>query len=181
MSNDSVENILPQESGSRPWFARRGAWLLLVASAVVLELTALGFQYGMGLDPCVMCIYERVAVFGLLLAGTIGVLHPGSAALRWAGYLTWAISAGWGLQLALRHVGIQIDKTASLGCSFAAEFPAWARLDEWFPAVFLPTGYCDDIQWQWMSLTMAQWMVVVFAVYLLILAEVLLTELRTPH
>ena len=181
MSRNPTDHAPPRQSGSQPWFARRWAWLLLIASAIALELAALGFQYGMGLDPCVMCIYERVAVFGLVLAGTLGFLRPSSAMLRWTGYLAWAISAAWGLQLALRHVGIQIDRTPALSCSFVAEFPTWARLDEWLPAVFLPTGYCDDIQWEWLSLTMAQWMVVVFALYLLTLAVVLLAEMRTAH
>ena len=46
------------------------------------------------------------------------------------------------------------------------------------PALFLPTGYCDDVQWQWLSLTMAEWMVVVFAIYLLTLAVVLIAGVR---
>ncbi|MCB1792281.1 MAG: disulfide bond formation protein B, partial [Gammaproteobacteria bacterium] len=37
---------------------------------------------------------------------------------------------------------------------------------------------CDDIQWQWLSLTMAQWMVVVFALYLISLAVVLVIDWR---
>lgn len=152
----------------------RMAWLLLAASALGLETAALWFQYGMGLDPCVMCIYERVAVLGLFVAGLLGALQPRIAIVRWAGYLVWAISAGWGLLLALEHVGFQTDKTAALNCSFLPNFPDWFRLEEWLPAVFLPTGYCDDVQWQWLSLTMAQWMVVVFAIYLLILGGVLI-------
>lgn len=157
---------------------RRSAWLTLAASAAGLEAAALWFQYGMGLDPCVMCIYERLAVIGLLLAGLLGALQPRLALLRWGGYVLWAVSAGWGLLLTLEHVGIQFDETGTLNCSFLPNFPSWFRLDEWLPAVFLPTGYCDDVQWEWLSLTMAEWMVVVFAVYLLILAGVLPREWR---
>ena len=43
----------------------RGAWLLLALTALALELTALFFQHVMGLKPCVMCIYERNALFGV--------------------------------------------------------------------------------------------------------------------
>lgn len=158
--------------------ATRTAWSMLALSAICLEITALWFQYGMGLDPCVMCIYERLAVFGLLLAGLLGLLAPRWWVMRTAGYLVWAASAAWGLRLTLEHVGIQVDKTAALSCSFSPDFPAWARLDEWLPAVFLPTGYCDDVQWEWLSLSMAEWMVVVFSVYLLILAVVVVGEGR---
>ena len=156
----------------------RVGWGLLAGSALLLEGSALWFQYGMGLDPCVMCVYERVALFGLMLAGLLGASYPRWLMVRLAGYLVWGISAAWGLLLALEHVGIQSDRTAALSCSFAPEFPAWAKLDEWLPSVFLPTGYCDDVQWEWLSLTMAEWVVVIFAGYLLVLAGVLYLELR---
>lgn len=156
----------------------RRAWLLFALTALGLEATALWFQYAMGLDPCVKCVYERVAVLGLVAAGVLGALYPRALLLRIAAYLLWLISAAWGLRLALQHVGIQDDPSTAFSCSFAAEFPTWAKLDEWLPAVFLPTGYCDDIQWQWLSLTMAQWMVVVFALYLIALAVVLVIDWR---
>ena len=154
------------------------AWWLLAASAASLEITALWFQYGMGLDPCVMCVYERLAVFGLFFAGLIGALGPRRAVLRWPGYLVWALSAGWGLLLALEHVGIQSDETGTLSCSFLPSFPSWLKLEEWLPALFLPTGYCDDVQWQWLGVTMAEWMVVVFAIYLVILLGVVVIEVQ---
>lgn len=154
------------------------AWWLLAASALALEVTALWFQYGMGLDPCVMCVYERLAVFGLFFAGLIGALGPRRAILRWPGYLVWALSAGWGLLLALEHVGFQSDETGTLSCSFLPNFPGWLKLEEWLPALFLPTGYCDDVQWQWLGVTMAEWMVVVFAIYLVILLGVLAIEVQ---
>lgn len=154
----------------------RRAWWLLAGSALGLELTALWFQYGMGLDPCVKCIYQRLAVMGLILAGVIGALYPRAVLMRLAGYLVWGLSAGWGLQQAMQHVDIQSDDGSAFSCNFFAEFPAWAKLDEWWPALFQPTGYCDDVQWEFLSLTMAQWMIVVFGVYLLILAVVLAVE-----
>lgn len=151
----------------------RRAWWLLALSALGLELAALWFQHGMGLDPCVKCVYERVAVLGLMFAGIVGALYPRALVVRLLAYSAWGVSAAWGLRLALQHADIQADTGNAFSCSFAAEFPAWAKLDEWLPAMFQPTGYCDDIQWQWLSLTMAEWMVVVFAIYLLILFAVI--------
>ena len=52
----------------------RRAWWLLALSALGLELTALWFQHGMGLDPCVKCVYERVAVLGLFKYHVTSVL-----------------------------------------------------------------------------------------------------------
>jgi len=157
----------------------RRAWWLLAGSALGLELTALWFQYGMGLDPCVKCVYQRLAVVGLILAGVVGSAYPRALVVRLAGYLVWGLSAGWGLQQAMQHVGIQSDDGSAFSCNFFAEFPSWAKLDEWWPAMFQPTGYCDDVQWQFLSLTMAQWMVVVFGVYLLILAVAIAIDIRS--
>ncbi len=145
---------------------RRWPWLLLAGTALGLELAALYFQYGLGLDPCVLCVYERTAVAGILLAGLLGAVAPRLAPLRWAALLLWAASAGWGLWLALRHVGIQLGEL-DLSCSYLADFPAWAPLDAWWPAVFRPTGFCEEIQWSFLGLSMPGWMAVIYGLYLL--------------
>ncbi|WP_334223985.1 disulfide bond formation protein DsbB [Thiosocius teredinicola] len=156
----------------------RFAWALLMLTALGLELAAVAFQYLLGLDPCVMCVYERLAVIGLIGAGLLGLINPRQSFLRILGYLVWAVSAGWGLALALEHVYLQRNPEAAMGCSFLPEFPDWMPLHEWIPTLFLPTGYCDDIQWQWLSLSMPEWMVVVFGTYLVVLGIVLVTEVR---
>ena len=89
---------IPTDCPPRQWAVNRGspqmAWLLLTVSAIALNWPRWAFSTAWT-RPCVMCIYERVAVFGLMLAGT-PVLRPSSAMLRWTGYLAWAISAAWG-------------------------------------------------------------------------------------
>ena len=50
---------------------KRSAWIFLAFSTFALESTALYFQYGMGLQPCVLCVYERLAMVGLFIAGFI--------------------------------------------------------------------------------------------------------------
>ncbi|MCM2679439.1 disulfide bond formation protein DsbB [Echinimonas agarilytica] len=144
----------------------RGSWLLLALSALVLESTALFFQHVMDLAPCVMCIYERVAMMGLIFAGLIGAINPKVLALRVVGYSMWAVSAIQGLLLSIEHVGYQFPKNPFIvTCGYQAEFPAWARLDDWFPSLFLPTGMCDEITWLFLNLTMPQWLIVCFGVY----------------
>ena len=155
-------------------------WFVLLASALGLEVAALGFQYLMHLEPCVLCVYERLAVGGILLAGLIGMMAPHRRLLRVSAYLVWAASAIWGLTLALKHVGIQFGAT-DLSCDFFANFPAWFKLDEWLPAVFAPTGLCDEIQWQFLGFTMPQWMLVVYSGYLLLLLLVLIGEFARPR
>lgn len=152
----------------------RGPWLLVAFVALVLEFAALYFQYGLRLDPCVLCVYQRTAVAGILVAGLVGAMAPGRWWARTAGYVVLAISAAMGLDLALRHVAVLAG--ATMNCDFMADYPLWFQLDAWLPAVFQPTGLCDDTQWSLLGLAMPHWMVVVFVVYLMALAWALLSD-----
>lgn len=151
-------------------------WILLALSALFLELSALYFQYQLKLEPCVLCVYERTAVMGILVAGMVAALAPGLQILRALAIVIWGASAIWGLQLALEHTGIQLSPSLSNTCNFVANYPAWAKLDEWFPWLFQPTGFCEEIQWRFLGFTMPQTMIGVYAVYLLVLVAVVLSQ-----
>lgn len=161
----------------RTWLPmqRRLPWLLIFLSAASLELAALYFQYGMDLNPCVLCVYQRTAVAAIALGALIGVAVPAVAWIRYLGYLTILAAAVIGYQLALELVAIQSGQTMT--CDFMADYPAWARLDEWLPAVFQPTGYCDEEQWHFLGIGMPSWMLVIFGFYAVASALVWVSEL----
>ncbi|EHJ82784.1 thiol-disulfide oxidoreductase DsbB, partial [Salmonella enterica subsp. enterica serovar Baildon str. R6-199] len=46
-------------------------------TALALEMVALWFQHVMLLKPCVLCIYERCALFGVMGAGLVGAIGNG--------------------------------------------------------------------------------------------------------
>lgn len=154
-------------------------WLLLAISALFLEVAALYFQYGLELDPCVLCIYQRAAVIGIFIAALIGMSAPTSSIARWVGYTGWGVAAGWCLYLALKLSGMQLGIVApSLSCDVNAKFPFWIKLDQWIPAMFQPTGFCGDIQWQFLGLSMPIWMTIVMVMNLAVLGVVLFIEVR---
>ena len=152
----------------------------MAASALFMEAAALYFQYGLKLDPCVLCIYQRTAVMGILISALIGLSARRFALIRWLGYIGWGAAASWCLYLALKLSGIQLGfVTPSLSCDVNAKFPVWLKLDQWLPALFQPTGFCGDIQWQFLGFSMPQWMAVIMVLQLLALVLVLYIELRT--
>ncbi|MBB1426494.1 disulfide bond formation protein DsbB [Shewanella sp. SG44-2] len=157
----------------------RFSWGLLLLSAIGLELAALFFQYGMDLAPCVMCIYIRVAVLGIILAALIGILQPKVWLLRLVGMAGWAVSAVWGFKLAYELNQMQVNPSPFATCSFYPEFPSFMPLDTWLPAVFSPTGMCSDSPWSWLSVSMAQWMMLGFAIYGVIWLLMLLPALKS--
>lgn len=145
----------------------RISWVILALSAVFLESCALFFQYIMHLDPCVMCVYQRLAVLGIMLAGIIGAISP----TKWFKYpacLLWIAASIWGLMIATELHQIQTDPSPFATCPFLPNFPSFAPLHEWFPAVFMPSGLCSDNVWQMFGLSMTQWMQVIFTIYILL-------------
>ena len=154
------------------------SWLLLLLSAFIFEACALFFQYGMELKPCIMCIYQRVAIWAIFFAGAIGMLAPQQLLFRLFGYGLWGTGAIWGLLLALEHVEMQ-SSTMSLffTCELVPNFPSWAPLHEWLPFLFEASGDCGEIGWAFLGYSMPQWMVVIFAAYSAVLALVLLTRI----
>ncbi len=157
----------------------RGAWVLLALTALALELVALYFQHVMLLKPCVLCIYQRCALFGILGAGIVGALAP-STPLRYGALIIWLYSAWEGLMLAMKHTDIQLNPSPFVTCDFFVSFPSWLPLDKWLPAIFSATGDCAVRQWHFMSLEMPQWMIVIFGAYLLVGVLVLVAQPFRP-
>lgn len=157
----------------------KGAWFLLIVSAVTLEGVSLYFQHGMGLIPCVMCIYERVALLGILFAGIFGFIGNRYAVLRWFSVLIWLISSFRGLRLAIKHHDYQVNPSPWNQCEFKTDFPQTLPLDKWFPNIFAPGPVnCSESQWELFGFSMAQWIIFMFAVYFLLAIIVLISQFK---
>jgi len=154
------------------------AWVLLTLSALGLEISALYFQYAMGLAPCIMCIYQRTALWAICIGGLIGCLGNKLVLARLVAYSLWAVGAIWGLLIAIEHVEIQTAEFSFMyTCEIFPNFPTWAPLHEWLPALFEANGDCGDINWQFMGQSMPQMMIVVFGLYSALLFVTLIARL----
>lgn len=155
-------------------------WQLLAFSALILELTALYFQYGMNLEPCIMCIYQRVAIWAIFLAGVIGSIGFHFVLTRLLAYALWATGSIWGLFIAIEHVEMQSASfSLFFSCEFIPNFPSWAPLHQWIPEIFEATGDCGKISWEFLGYSMPQWMIVVYSTYAA--AVVIILTARLVH
>ncbi|MCM3094538.1 disulfide bond formation protein B, partial [Cytobacillus sp. AMY 15.2] len=59
---------------------------------------------------------------------------------------------------------------------FRRPLPNWLPLDKWLPQVFVASGDCSVRQWQFLSLEMPQWLVGIFAAYLLVAILVIVAQ-----
>ena len=147
------------------WAEKRSSWVLLFVSALALEIAALYFQYGLGLKPCIMCIYQRTAMYGIVLSALL-VLVSNNGLTRLIGFAGWAVSSAWGFLIAREHVEILTASNPFFAsCEIVPNFPSWAPLHEWLPAIFAAEGDCLEDGWRFLSMGMAEWMVVIFGIY----------------
>lgn len=156
----------------------RGSWFLLLLSCIAFEATGLYFQHNMQLAPCVMCIYERVAFLGIACAALIGLIAPRSLLLRLLALALGLASAVKGLLLALQHTEYQLNPKPWEQCPLMVEFPETLPLNKWLPQIFESYGSCSELQWSFLGFAMPQWLIVIFAAYVLVLGLVLLSQLK---
>lgn len=120
-----------------------------------------------------MCIYERVAMIAIGFAALLGMIKPNNTFFRWGGLIAWGASAYKGLTLAMEHVGYQTNIFAT--CE-PLRFPEWAPLNKWVPWYFEAPGNCSEIVWQFVTLSMPQWLVIIFAGNLIAQAIVVIAQ-----
>lgn len=156
----------------------RPPWLLLTLTALFLEISALFFQYGLELKPCILCIYQRLAIWAIFFAGLIGSVYYQHIWARLIAYLTWAVGAIWGGIIALEHYEAETNSNPFFAsCEFVPNFPSWAPLHDWLPLLFAAEGDCSNLDWQFLGFSMPQVMMLTFALYTVALVVVLASRL----
>lgn len=137
---------------------RRGNYLGAVVCASLMAF-ALFVQHGLGLVPCPLCVFQRIAVIATGAVFLIAGLHnPGNVGARiYAVFLI--VVTGLGAAVAGRHVWIQSlppDEVPACG-------PGLDYMLEFFPLtdtlkmVFEGSGECAKIDWMFLGLSMPAW------------------------
>lgn len=137
-----------------------------------LLFAILVLQRLLGLEPCPMCIFQRVAMFAAGLFFLLGAVHAPRGAARWVYSLAAALAAVVGAGIAGRHVWLQSlppDQVPACG-------PTLDYLMDMFPLSEVVTmilkgdGNCARIEGQWLGITLPGWTLITFiamAVYAL--------------
>lgn len=136
-----------------------------VLAALAAGLVAGGLVIGemLRLNPCPLCIFQRLMYLLVALFALGGVFWPGGR--RWWGVSTGALALG-GLATAAYQSWLQLAVEASNECGFG-EPSLIERLVDWlgmqWPAMFMATGFCSSKEWVFLGLSMANWSVLCFA------------------
>ena len=128
----------------------RAPILLFLASAATL-LGALAFQFIGGLDPCVLCIYQRWPYFVVAgLCVLAWVIKPLTRPALFACGVAFVVSAGLGAY----HVGVEqgwVAGTAACGAGGGA-----TTVDELRAQIMnAPATRCDEVAWSLFGISLA--------------------------
>ena len=144
--------------------AHRRAFDGLAAAACVLMLGYAYFvQFHLGLEPCPLCIFQRVAVAALALAFVLAALSPDAwRGLRRVAALLVVLAAGAGTGVAARHLYIQSlppDKVPVCGATLDYMMDVFP-VSEVVRKVLTGSGECAKIEWTFLGLSMPGWVMI---------------------
>lgn len=147
----------------------RGVFVVGFLACLSMLLIAGYFQFIEHLDPCPLCILQRVMVLAVGVIFLLGALHnPVNTGRRVYGVLV-VLLAGIGAAIAGRHVWLQqlpADQvpTCGPGLNFIVEnFPLNQAID----MVLRGSGECADVMWTFLGLSIPGWTLVAFVVMIL--------------
>ncbi len=147
-----------------PMMSRRTLNFAGALACVGLLVSAYVFQFFIGLDPCPLCIFQRVGVLALgLIFLAAAIQHPGMLGARiYAGLLLLAALAGGGVSgwhLWLQHLPPGEAPACGPGLDYMLEaFP----LMETIQMVFTASGECAEVSWRLLGLSMPGWVLICF-------------------
>lgn len=125
---------------------------------------ALFSQYVLGLEPCPLCVFQRVALIGLAVVLIVAALHdPGTTGARIYG-IAALIAAGVGAAIAGRHVWLQSlppDEVPACGPGLDYMLDAFP-FTEMLGMVFSGSGECAEVDWSFLGLSMPTWVLIWF-------------------
>ena len=155
-------------------------WFLLGAIGC-FGLLAIGsyLQLAEGLEPCPLCISQRIAIFVTGIVFLIAAIHnPGGSGLT-VYALLGAATALSGAAISTRHVWLQHlppDQVPECGPGLEYIFQNFP-LSETLKLMLNGTGECAKVDWTLFSLSIPEWTLIAF----LMLAALSLLQIWNPE
>lgn len=145
----------------------RSAFGTAAAISGVLLAYAYYEQFFGGLEPCPLCIFQRVAFIAVFVLCVIAAIHaPHGSGQRVYGALAF-VAAATGAGISIRHLWLQSlppDQVPACG-------PGLDYLLDTFPVAdvvrmaFTGSGECAEIDWVFLGLSMPAWTLIWFVLF----------------
>lgn len=154
-------------SDSKPrWFpSRRLVNSLGFAACAAMLGFGYFLQYVMYLEPCPMCILQRIAIVAVSFVFLLAALHNPRAWGARVYAVMLALTTGIGAALSSRHVWLQhfLPADRELACGGGLDY----MLEVFSPGetlamILAGTGDCTEIVWSFLGLSIPAWTLVCF-------------------
>lgn len=128
--------------------APRTAALALVGASFIALLGAFIAQYGYDLEPCILCLWQRVP-YGIAIFAGLSAMQINPKLILW--FLACLFLAGAGI--AFFHVGVEkLWWEGTNACTHAFDANNLEALRE---QILKPKPRCDTVAWQMFGISMA--------------------------
>jgi disulfide bond formation protein DsbB len=141
---------------------------LFFSSIFIVCAGLLGFglylEHVVGLEPCPLCVFQRVAFIVIALLALIGAIHNPQKLFEriYTGLMLIASLCGAGIagrQIWLQH--LPEDKVPECGPGLEYMLDAFPFTDA-LRMVLSGSGECAEVQWTFLSFSIAEWSIVCF-------------------
>lgn len=130
---------------------------------------ALYAEHQLLLEPCPLCVFQRVATIALGIVFLLAALHNPAAWGRRVYAVLVVLAGGAGLGVAAWHVRLQnlpADEVPACGPGFDYIVDAFP-LNDALKMIFTGSGECATIDWRFLGLTMPAWVAISFALLII--------------
>ncbi|ANF83035.1 dihydrolipoamide acetyltransferase [Acinetobacter sp. NCu2D-2] len=143
---------------------------LFLASVLGMAF-ALFLEHVQGLEPCPLCIFQRIGLIGLGIISLVALLHhPKSNIGKRIYALLASLSILWSAGVAARHVWLQNlppDKVPS--CGPGLEY--WVEtlpMKAVFEQVLTGSGECAKVDWTFLGQSLPVWSLIFFSILFIV-------------
>lgn len=148
----------------------RLVFLLISLYTLGLILFALFLQYFQGLEPCPLCMLQRIVFIFIAIIAFLAVIHNSDKLGIRIYSIINSVLCLCGIGLAGRHMWLESlppDQAPACGPSFDIMLE-YLPLTEVLKKAIMGSGDCAKIDWTFLSLSIAQWSFLCFGFLLLV-------------
>ena len=155
----------------------------LVTFVACVSLLGYGYwlQYREFLDPCPLCVFQRMIYMWIGAMALLGALLGWSAAGRWIFGILLTLGGVAGIAIAGRHLWLQslpADQVPDCGMGLNYMLDTMPIL-EVFREVLYGSGECAEVYWRFLGLSMPGWTFLWYCVFTVGTIIVLIMANRT--
>jgi disulfide bond formation protein DsbB len=136
---------------------------LVALTAFALLAVAFYMEYQMALEPCPLCMLQRIFFFSIGVVSLASALTSSQKARQVCSWVVVVLSL-FGAALAVRHLYLQSLPADELpaclpGLSYMFDVFPWQEIMQ---AMVMGTGECGDVVWTFLGISIPGWTLVAF-------------------